>query len=42
MTSENAEEYTFRNESGLNFIGVETFSHMLAKSGASVQYATKE
>ncbi|XP_059463227.1 protein BREAST CANCER SUSCEPTIBILITY 2 homolog B isoform X2 [Corylus avellana] len=42
ITSTNAEKYMFHDESGLNCIGPEAFFHILAQSGASMQYASKE
>ncbi|PSS34720.1 Protein BREAST CANCER SUSCEPTIBILITY 2 B like [Actinidia chinensis var. chinensis] len=42
MSPENAEKYMFDGGSGVKSIGAETFYHMLAQSGASVQYFSKE
>jgi len=42
MKSIDAEKYMFHDVSGLNGIGPEAFLHMLAQSGASLQYASKE
>ncbi|XP_021288995.1 protein BREAST CANCER SUSCEPTIBILITY 2 homolog B isoform X1 [Herrania umbratica] len=39
---ENAVKYMFKDESGLRSIGAEAFYDMLAHSGASVQYISKE
>ncbi|BBH02574.1 Protein BREAST CANCER SUSCEPTIBILITY 2 homolog A [Prunus dulcis] len=40
--SSNAEKYMFLDESGLNCIGAEAFVHMLACSGALMQYTSRE
>ncbi|KAB1224490.1 hypothetical protein CJ030_MR2G016379 [Morella rubra] len=42
IKSANAEKYMFLDENGLNCIGPESFFHMLARSGASAQYASKQ
>ncbi|XWS43893.1 hypothetical protein CRYUN_Cryun16bG0143700 [Craigia yunnanensis] len=39
---ENADKYLFKDESDLSHIGVEAFYDMLAHSGASMQYISKE
>ncbi|XVE62082.1 hypothetical protein DITRI_Ditri06bG0090800 [Diplodiscus trichospermus] len=39
---ENADQYLFKDESGLSRIGAEAFYDMLAHSGASMQYISKE
>ncbi|GMH26534.1 hypothetical protein Nepgr_028377 [Nepenthes gracilis] len=38
----NAKNFVFCGENGLDSIGIEAFFHMLAQSGASRQYASKE
>ncbi|KAJ0089320.1 hypothetical protein Patl1_31429 [Pistacia atlantica] len=42
IKSVNADKYIFQDESGLNCTGTEAFLNMLAKSGASAQYASKQ
>ncbi|KAA8517722.1 hypothetical protein F0562_015219 [Nyssa sinensis] len=42
MNPEKAEKYVFHDGSDLDCIGAEAFYHMLAQSGASMQYASKE
>ncbi|KAK2987308.1 hypothetical protein RJ640_000084 [Escallonia rubra] len=42
MNPEIAEKHKFRNGSGLDCIGADAFSHMLAQSGASMQFISKE
>ncbi|XP_024018442.1 protein BREAST CANCER SUSCEPTIBILITY 2 homolog B [Morus notabilis] len=42
IRSGNAESYTFPDDSGVRYIGAEDFFHMLIRSGASEQYASKE
>ncbi|GAV76884.1 BRCA2 domain-containing protein/BRCA-2_OB1 domain-containing protein/BRCA-2_helical domain-containing protein [Cephalotus follicularis] len=42
IKSDNADNYVFRDESGLSCIGMDAFFHILAQSGASVQYASRE
>ncbi|KAH0987852.1 hypothetical protein GBA52_015029 [Prunus armeniaca] len=42
ITASNAEKYMFLDESGLNCIGAEAFVHMLARSGALMQYTSRE
>ncbi|XVF55023.1 hypothetical protein PTKIN_Ptkin06aG0003200 [Pterospermum kingtungense] len=39
---ENADKYLFKDESGLSRIGAEAFYDMLVRSGASMQYISKE
>ncbi|KAI9094810.1 hypothetical protein K1719_026616 [Acacia pycnantha] len=42
VTSGNAEKYMLDDGSGVNTMGSEAFFHMLAESGASTHYASKE
>ncbi|PIA59575.1 hypothetical protein AQUCO_00400456v1 [Aquilegia coerulea] len=42
MNGETAEIYTFHEASHLDGIGADAFRHMLAQSGVSMQYATRE
>ncbi|KAL6987901.1 hypothetical protein U1Q18_013648 [Sarracenia purpurea var. burkii] len=42
MNPEHAEKFMFEDGSGVECIGAEDLYHMLAQSGASIQYASKE
>lgn len=42
MTADNAGKYTFPDEHGLGFVGVDDLCLRLAQPGASMQYASKE